>query len=233
MNDLILQILQTMASWDADLFLAINGHHCKFMDYFMVLYSGKWEWIPLYASFLYVMMKNYSWQLTLKLIIAIVVLITLTDQIASGLLKPLVCRLRPSNLDSPIASMVHIVNGYRGGRFGFPSSHASNAWGITFFVIYLFRKRPVTYFMVAWSFMMCYSRIYIGVHYPADLFVGTVIGFIVATLVYKLFMRYIATHDEEKFMPKHTNSSVYVGAITIVVFLLISVFEYFVSLGWI
>ncbi|MCQ4908360.1 phosphatase PAP2 family protein, partial [Phascolarctobacterium faecium] len=80
------------------------------------------------------------------------------DQTGATLIRPYVERLRPSNLENPISDMVHIVNGRRGGRYGIPSCHAANTFGLAFFVWFLFRKRWLTVFMMGWALLTCYSR---------------------------------------------------------------------------
>ncbi len=122
-------MLNTLEQADTQLLLFLNGFHNSYWDYFMMMYSSRFVWIPFYASFLYVMFRNYDWRSATKCLVAIIAIVVLCDQTTSGLIKPMVERLRPSNTDNPISPMVHIVNNYRGGRYGFPSSHAANAWG--------------------------------------------------------------------------------------------------------
>lgn len=183
------EILQTLIDVDTDLLLWINGMHSPYWDNFMMLYTSKMVWVPFYASFLYVMFRNFPVKVNIICLIVITFIIFASDQAASGLLKPLVGRMRPSNLDNPISPLVHVVNGYRGGRFGFPSSHAANAWSMTFFAMYLVRRNKLNIFLVFWAFIMCYTRMYLGVHYPGDILVGTLIGLLFATLFYYIFQR--------------------------------------------
>lgn len=183
------EIITFLEQQDAQLFLFLNGFHTTFWDHFMMMYSSRFIWIPFYASFVFVMFKNFSWKVNITCILLIALIITLCDQTASSLLKPMIGRMRPSNLENPISPLVHVVNGYRGGRFGFPSSHAANAWSMAFFAMYLVRRSKLTLFLVVWAFVMSYSRTYLGVHYPGDLLVGTFIGFLYATLAYYIFQR--------------------------------------------
>lgn len=185
----MIEIIHFLEQQDTELFLFLNGFHCSFWDHFMMMYSSRFIWIPFYASFLFVMFKNFPWRVNITCLLLITLIITLCDQTASSLLKPIVGRMRPSNLDNPIAPLVHVVNEYRGGRFGFPSSHAANAWSMAFFAMYLVRRSKLTLFLALWAFVMSYSRTYLGVHYPGDLLVGTFIGFLYATLSYYIFQR--------------------------------------------
>ena len=193
-------MLNTLEQADTQLLLFLNGFHNSYWDYFMMMYSSRFVWIPFYASFLYVMFRNYDWRSTTKCLVAIIAIVVLCDQTTSGLIKPMVERLRPSNTDNPISPMVHIVNNYRGGRYGFPSSHAANAWSMAFFAMYLVKRNKLTLFLFAWALLMTYSRIYLGVHYPGDLLVGTLIGFIAATASYYLY-RYFAKSYTSQFEP--------------------------------
>ena len=118
-------MLNTLEQADTQLLLFLNGFHNSFWDYFMMIYSSRFVWIPFYASFLYVMFRNYDWRLVTKCLVAIVAIVVLCDQTTSTLIKPMVERMRPSNIDNPISPMVHIVSNYRGGKYGFPSSHAA------------------------------------------------------------------------------------------------------------
>ena len=151
---------------DTDLLLAINGWRAEWADLFMYAFSGKWIWIPLYASILYVIARNLHWKVAIGCAVAIALTIIFADQIGATLIRPWVCRLRPANPENPISEFVHIVNGYRGGRYGFPSCHAANTFGLAFFLFYLFRNRALNWFIMVWALLTCYSRSYLGVHYP-------------------------------------------------------------------
>ena len=161
------EVLNELVNIDTNIFLSINRMHSPFFDYFMSTYSGKWIWVPMY-------------EVALFCLIAVALVITLADQTGATLIRPYVGRLRPANLENPISDMVHIVNGYRGGSYGFPSCHAANTFGLAFFISFLFRKRWLTVFFMGWALLTCYSRIYLGVHYPGDLLVGALIGLLPA-----------------------------------------------------
>ena len=167
-NDMI----QLLVNTDQNLLLYLNGFHNAFGDYFMSTFTGKWIWVPMYASILYVLLKNFNWKITLCCLTAIALTILFADQVCASLIRPAVERLRPSNPANPISDLVHIVNNYRGGRYGFPSCHASNSFGLAFFLVFLFRKRWLSLFILLWATLNCYTRIYLGVHYPGDLISG-------------------------------------------------------------
>ena len=91
-------------------------------------------------------------------------------------------RLRPSNLSNPLSELTHIVNGYRGGSYGFPSCHAANSFALAVFAATMLRQRSFTIFILLWAVINCYSRVYLGVHYPGDLLVGAIIGSLIGYL---------------------------------------------------
>lgn len=193
----MLELIHYLEQIDTAILLFINGMHCALFDYFMVLVSNRFTWIPFYAAFIFVMIKNFHWKVTVATILAVALLVLLCDQTASGLIKPLVGRLRPSNLDNSISSMVHVVDGYRGGRYGFPSSHSANSWGVAIFAMYLVRNRKLSIFLALWATLVTYSRAYLGVHYPGDLLVGVLIGFVMASIVFYAYNRWARSYTQE------------------------------------
>lgn len=211
--ELFMEVLNGIIEIDTDIFLSINQMHSTFFDHFMSTYSGKWVWIPMYAAIWYVMLRNFHWKVTLLCMIGLALTITFADQVCATLMRPYVERLRPSNLNNPLSEMVHIVNGRRGGRFGFPSCHAANSFGPAFFIFFLFRKRWLTLFMMAWALLTCYSRVYLGVHYPGDLLVGTLVGLTGAYLIYRLFVKVSGHKHAERV--EHINAPILVGMLTI------------------
>ena len=193
----MLELIHYLEQIDTAILLFINGMHCALFDYFMVLVSNRFTWIPFYAAFIFVMIKNFHWKVTVATILAVALLVLLCDQTASGLIKPLVGRLRPSNLDNSISSMVHVVDGYRGGRYGFPSSHSANSWGVAIFAMYLVRNRKLSIFLALWATLVTYSRAYLGVHYPGDLLVGILIGFVMASIAFYAYNRWARSYTQE------------------------------------
>ena len=217
-----MEFLQWLIDIDEQLLLAINGCHNEYFDHFMYLFSDRWIWVPMYVAILYVMVRNFSLRKTIVCMIAIALTITIADQVGASLIRPMVERLRPSNPDNPISESVHIVNNYRSGKYGFPSCHAANTFGLAFFVCFLFRRRWLTAFLMFWAVVTCYSRVYLGLHYPGDLLFGMILGLLSATMVYLIMRKLIPEHSGGSI--KHVNTPIYVGALTIAVISLISPF---------
>lgn len=191
------EILTPLTELDTDALLAVNGWKHVWADQFMYAYSGKWVWVPFYASILYVLFKNYNWKYVIGCLLALGLTIAFADQIGASVIRPLVERLRPSNPANPISHMVEVVNGYRGGRYGFPSCHAANTAGLAFFLLFLWKSRLIGIFISFWALLTCYSRSYLGVHYPGDLLASILLGLISAFIFYTLFKR-IYLHDRSK-----------------------------------
>jgi undecaprenyl-diphosphatase len=120
-------------------------------------------------------------------LLAVVITVAVADQVTSTLMKPFFERLRPSH-EPGLRDMVNIVNEYRGGRFGFASSHAANTFGVaTLMWLTLKNFRPWIGLLFLWAVGVGYTRVYLGVHYPGDIIVGDFIGFLSALAAYFLY----------------------------------------------
>ena len=171
---------------DARLLLIVNGAHSPFFDSVMWCISGRWVWVPFYAVLAYLLFRRMSWKRASICLVTIGLIILAADQTCATLIRPEIGRLRPANLNNPLSSFVHIVNGYRGGRYGFPSCHAANTFALAVFMSLVIRHKWFTVMMFSWAFIVSYSRMYLGVHYFGDLFCGATIGSLFAVLFYYL-----------------------------------------------
>lgn len=181
-------MLESLEQFDQELFLFLNGLHQPWLDQLMFYLTKAVSWIPVYLILLYLIAKTYNWKIMLWSLLGVAVVIALGDRISVELFKEVFLRYRPSrNID--LGPHVHLVNGYRGGMYGFVSSHATNFFGIATFVGLLIRKKypKALPWIVLWALFICYTRIYLGVHYPSDIFVGTLLGITIGYFVYRLF----------------------------------------------
>ncbi|MBQ8059461.1 MAG: phosphatase PAP2 family protein [Prevotella sp.] len=174
---------------DEQIFFAINGAHNIFLDQLMTLLTGKMVWVPLYLSLLYVVWYNYSWRGVLGVLLMVGVGMLFTDMLNSQVIRPWIGRLRPSNPDNPIAPLVHVVNGRHGNGCGFPSAHSANMWMLTFIIAHWLRNYALSFFMAALSLLICYSRVYLGYHYPGDILGGFVWAFMVVYVLRYIHIR--------------------------------------------
>ena len=182
-------MLEKIIDYEHDLFLLINGSQSTFWDQFMWLFSGKIAWMPVSIFFITVLFyKNrHRWKEIILVFLAIVLVVTLCDQFASSFCKPFFERLRPTH-HPDFAEEVKTVFDYRGGRFGFISSHAANAFGFAMLTSLIFKYRPYSIAIFTWATVNSYSRIYLGVHFISDIVPGILAGLLFGWLVYKVFI---------------------------------------------
>lgn len=176
-NKLIGMILDQMIAADKAITVALNFDGGSVADAFFYGVSNSISWVPLALLFLYLIYKETKgdWWRFATIIIGLVITITLCDRISSGIIKPLVMRPRPSH-DFEVCTLLHYVDGYRGGMYGFVSSHAANAFGAIVYCCSMVRKRKFTIFAFCFALIVSYSRIYLGVHYFGDVVCGALLG---------------------------------------------------------
>lgn len=172
---------------DTELFLFLNGLHVDWLDPIMTFISGKITWAPFYLILLFLVIKKYKKQ-SILVLIGVVILIVCSDQISSGIFKPIFERPRPCHNEA-IKDLVYLPNGHCGGAYGFISSHACNCFALAVFITHVLKKyyRKIAHIMYIWASLVAYSRIYMGVHYPGDIIVGAVVGIIVGFVISKLY----------------------------------------------
>ena len=197
---------------DQQWLLAINGWHAEWADVLMWYISKSTTWLPLYALLVGLVVyrfgiqwylstqntSNYRFTALLRVLIVFAgfaVAVGLSDFISSGIIKPWVCRLRPTH-EPELAGLIHLVNGYTGGLYGFVSSHAANTMACALLFALLYRNIYATVGLMLWVALNCYSRMYLGVHYPADIIGGLAIGAMMATLTYGMVRRLVECVDE-------------------------------------
>ncbi len=172
---------------DKDIFLYLNGLHAPVWDSIMWWISGTKSWIPFYVVLLVIIIyRERPWRFIFTLLF-LSVAVVLSDQI-SVLIKNLAERPRPTH-NPEIADLVHIVNDYRGGQFGFVSSHAANVFAVAVFVANQFKSAKWSFLLLVWAFIVSYSRIYLGVHYPLDIICGGVLGALIGIQCYVFKVR--------------------------------------------
>lgn len=200
-------LLSFLNTADHNLTVMLNFNGGTVLDNIWLMFSSRLIWVlPALALIVYLYSNKRTRKKTFIVVVALVLLITLCDQTTSSLMKPYFARLRPSHTPG-IENLLHYVNGYRGGQYGFASSHAANSFGAVTFVALLLRKWKVTMALLALALCVCYSRIYLGVHFLGDILTGAAIGSIFGYCMYEivaynwtaLFMR--ITHWK-KFYPQ-------------------------------
>lgn len=228
--------IQQLIDYDKDVFLSINGSNSIFWDGFMWIYTSTIVWVPVFIVLLFVIIKNNKLKETLLIIGMVVLLVFLCDRISSGFFKPFFKRFRPSQ-DPEIMYLVDIVNGYRGGRYGFISSHAANSFGIAVFTSLLFKNRAYTLAILSWAVINSYSRIYLGVHYTGDvicaIILGSMLGYLIYLLYKYIYSKYFPRSIKKKQSVVYTSSGYLISDINIFLTTLFLTFFFIVIIGMI
>lgn len=186
-------MIELLKNLDVRLFLFFNGNHTDFMDSVMIAVTNKFTWLPLYAVLLF-----FVWRKTKKkmwmVVLAVSVLITVSDQLSVHLFKETFERYRPCH-NLLLKGKVHLLHGNCGGLYGFVSSHAANTFALTTFLIFIFRRKDFALCMYLWASFVSYSRVYAGVHYPFDIIGGMVLGILMGLTGYKIYFHLQKTYD--------------------------------------
>ena len=184
-------MLETLKQADTNLFLFLNGLHSPFFDVLMFQVSLPLFWIPFYLLLIVLLFRKYRWQ-AMWILLFVAVLITATDQGAVHLFKNVFLRLRPSQ-EPALQGTIHLVNGYKGGIYGFISNHAANTFALAVFLAIVVNDlfRGFVPLMIFWAFLLSYSRIYLGVHYPGDILAGIIFGTVLALIFAWIFKKFV------------------------------------------
>lgn len=193
-------MFEDIARIEHPIFIWLNQFHTPIMDQIMYLFSNKLLWMPTTLFMLFILIfKAKNIRRAIFVIIGLVLVIALCDQLTSGILKNITERLRPTHHPSYF-NVVNYCYDYTGGRYGFASSHAANAFGCAAYLSLVFKNRLYSFTIFTWAIITGYTRIYLGVHFIADILVGLVIGLVIGNLVYKLkkhiCLQYQARHGK-------------------------------------
>lgn len=190
-------MIEFLEEIDHSIVLAINGWHSSTMDEIMWWISAKITWIPLYILLAYLAYKKLSTKNLFLFLGLIGLTISITDLASVHLFKNVFLRYRPSH-NLMLSEQLHFYlmssgKYYKGGEYGFISSHAANFFAIiTFTHLVLKTSYPKLIFpLLLIGLLIAYSRIYLGVHYFSDVFVGALVGSLIAYLIYRfVYLRY-------------------------------------------
>jgi undecaprenyl-diphosphatase len=181
-------MLETIIYFDKKLFLWLNGLHTPTLDIVMSFLSNNFILLVIVLGlFLYDKFKEKGLKFSFLSLVFILLGTGISDLISTRLLKDTIKRPRPC-YTKDIKPQVHSVGSCFGGRYGFVSSHASNSMFFAVLLVLMAKKKKTLYkLLIPYSILVSYSRIYVGKHYPLDVFFGMILGLVLGALVFKLW----------------------------------------------
>lgn len=172
---------------DNNIVVAINNCHSPFMDDAILVITDFWFFVGVVCCIIAYSIRKDKFQKTIIFCALMILAVGCTDYLCAGIIRPAVQQLRPTNPDNPVSAMLHIVRGYTGGKYGLPSCHAANSFAIAVFTTLWFRTKWIAAILIGWALLECYTRLYLGVHYPSDIVFGMAIGSLIACIIYSSF----------------------------------------------
>lgn len=174
---------------DMQVLSLFNGSDNIMLDQMVQILTSGLTWIPLYVMLFFVVIRNNETMGQIALVVGSAIFcVLLADGLVDGIIKQLAERWRPSN-DPTFKYMVQVVDDIRLKGYSFCSAHAANTMSLAVFFSLLVRSKLLTITLVTWSLINCWTRLYLGVHYPSDILCGMMIGIIVGILVYLLYYK--------------------------------------------
>lgn len=176
-------------NFDISILELVNGSSSSFWDAFMLTLTSGYTWIPLYIALLYLVIYNSETMSQIMLVIGCALLcVVFSGGLSDYVVKPLVCRLRPVN-DPMLSDIIVSASSVMPKDFSLFSSHAANTISLTVFFSLLVRNMKLFVALLIWSLTNCYTRMYLGFHYPSDILVGLLWGALIGFVVYYLYIR--------------------------------------------
>jgi undecaprenyl-diphosphatase len=181
-------MLEEILKLDKEVFLILNNLGSSTWDSFWLFITNKFASIPIYLILLFLCYKQIGLKKTVVLVVAAVLMIATTNGLAD-FFKYGIARLRPC-YDTSVHELMRLVKESCGGKFGFFSAHAGNTMAVAVFFSILLKEKfkGVGFLLLIWAAFIGYSRIYLGVHFPLDVFLGMVIGLFFGWLFAKLYI---------------------------------------------
>lgn len=174
---------------DRQLLLWFNGSESQYVDGVAMMLTSPLTWLLFFLALFYMVIRNNDSFLQTGLVVgAVAVCLLFADGLADGIVKPLVARPRPSH-EPLLRDMIDLVANHRNTPYGFFSAHAANTMSVAVFLSLLVRNWWFTATMLSWSLINCWTRMYLGLHYPLDILCGILWGIFVGCGVYYAYLR--------------------------------------------
>lgn len=186
-------MIEQLLEYDTELFLFLNNLGSETWDSLWLVITDKLTFVPLYVVLLFLLYKKYGLKSLLVFVVVVALMITFTDQI-TNVFKRGFQRPRPCG-EADLIDQIRFI-AVRCGKYGFFSGHSSNSMAAAVFAGLMLKPyyKNLIFILLFWSAVVAYSRIYVGVHYPLDIFCGLTFGAISGFIFYKL-----AKYALEKF----------------------------------
>ena len=174
---LTLTFWQKLEHWDQQLFKILNSEWTNsFFDSLMPYLRNSVYWAPLYLFVFVFIVINYKVK-GVWWIVGLLCTVALTDMTGTNVFKHTIHRLRPCN-EPGLGFQVRLLLKQCSGGYSFISNHAANHFAMATFFFITFRAvfKKWAWISFAWAALICYSQIYVGVHYPLDVLAGAGVG---------------------------------------------------------
>ncbi len=178
-----MSFLDNIIQQDKELLIYLNSLGSETWDQFWILITNQFNWIPFFLFLFFLLFKAYGWKKGLLLIVVVALLVSFSDQFVN-LIKNHFGRLRPNN-DPSINNIIRILKTPH--SFSFVSGHSTTSFAVTTFMITTLKNHyKYLFLLLLWPFFFAYSRIYLGVHFPIDIFIGMLLGIVIGYIFYKI-----------------------------------------------
>lgn len=185
-------IMEKILAWDRHLFLKVNTEWTNgFLDVVMPLWRQNTTWFPLYVLIIVFLFYKFGWRVW-PWIASVALMILVSDKFSSEVVKPTFARIRPCN-EPTLQNMVRLLLEHCSHTFSFTSSHAVNHFSLAVFINITLAPilKKWAWLFYLWAFSIVYGQVYVGVHYPADVIAGSILGILIGWLFGALYLRFV------------------------------------------